>query len=80
MFDAFWNDFKWKIFAFCFLPYLFYFLLSFGYLSNMLFQTGEEAKDWEFYAEDISYIDTYELPLRWIFMVFLVYFIFIEVK
>lgn len=37
MFDAFWSDFKWKIFGFCFVPYLFYFTASFYYITMMLY-------------------------------------------
>lgn len=48
MFDAFWSDFKWKIFAFCFLPYLVYFGVSFFYLVTMLYDPGEEAPEFGF--------------------------------
>ena len=48
MFEAFWSDFKWKIFGFCFIPYLTYFLASFIYITTMLYQAGEEAPDWDF--------------------------------
>ena len=47
MFDSFWNDFKWKIFFSCFVPYLFYFSCSFLYILLMLFLPNEESYEWD---------------------------------
>lgn len=73
MFDAFWSDFKWKIFAFCFLPYLVYFCITFMYLIQMLFDPEEEAPEFDFKKEDLEYLDTWEPPLRWIFTILLLF-------
>ena len=80
MFDAFWSDFKWKIFSFCFLPYLLYFVVAVAYLLLMLFEPGEEAPDWEFMAEDLTYLDTTELPLRIVFIVLWLFHFAVQVK
>ena len=46
----------------------------------MLFMPGEEATDFEFFAEDLDYIDTYERPLRGLLLTLLIYQLVIEVK
>ena len=80
MFEAFWSDFKWKIFGFCFVPYLTYFVASFIYITTMLYQAGEEAPDWDFSSDNLLYIDTYELPLRIVLIVLLLFQLFIQAK
>jgi hypothetical protein len=80
MFDAFWSDFKRKIFIFCFLPYLVYFICCEAYIVMMLFMPGESSEQWEFAAEDLEYLDTYEGPLRALVLILLVSQIIIEVK
>jgi len=80
MFDAFWVGFKLKIFIFCFIPYLIYFSFTFLFLTKMLFLPGEEATEFEFFAEDLDYIDTYERPLRGLLLALLIYQLVIEVK
>ena len=64
MFDSFWNDFKWKIFFSCFVPYLIYFSCALSYFMLMLVRPDEQSTIWQINARDASYIETYELPLR----------------
>ena len=71
MFDAFWDDFKWKIFGFCFVPYLIYFTTSFIYMTNMLYLKDETAEIYDFGEDEVSYIIWLEPPFRAIFGVLL---------
>ena len=64
MFDSFWNDFKWKIFFSCFVPYLLYFSLAHTYFMAMLFRPDEESSVYEITTENTSYMATYEMPCR----------------
>ena len=75
MFDSFWNDFKWKIFFSCFVPYLFYFSCSFLYILLMLFLPNEESYEWDINTRKADYIDKYEAPLRFaVFVLWLFHF------
>ena len=80
MFDSFWSDFKWKIFTLCFVPYLIYFASAFFYMTNMLYDTGEEALNFNFEAEKLDYIGSTEPPLRYIFTVLLLFHFGIQIK
>ena len=71
MFDAFWGDFKWKIFSLCFLPYLLYFFTAFAYITTMLFKPGEVAPDWGF--EELKYMEVWEQPLHHIYLLLLLF-------
>ena len=78
MFDAFWSDFKWKIFLMCFCPYFVYFMTAQMYLVLMLYDPDEEALLWDFDQSSISYIDKTELPLRIGFILLLLMNILVE--
>jgi len=80
MFDAFWSDFKWKIFGFCFVPYLIYFSTCFMYLVTMLYKPDEEAPNWDFSPDSLLYMDTYEAPLLSAFIILLFFQMGIQVK
>ena len=80
MFDSFWSDFKWKIFSFCFLPYLAYFSIAFIYLTMMLFESDEFAEEYGFDSDNLSYIETYEPPIRYIFLVFLLFHTGVQIR
>lgn len=71
MFDAFWGDFKWKIFFFCFLPYLIYFITAFVYITTMLFKPGEVAPAWGFL--ELDYMEVWEPPLHHIYLILLLF-------
>ena len=78
MFDAFWGDFKWKIFSLCFLPYLLYFITAFAYITTMLFEPDETAPDWGF--DGLDYMEVWEPPLHHIYLVLLIFQIFIQMN
>ena len=78
MFDAFWGDFKWKIFSLCFLPYFVYFMSALLYITMMLYKPGEVAPDWGF--EALEYLDVWEPPLHHIFLLLLLFQIVIQIK
>jgi hypothetical protein len=80
MFDAFWSDFKWKIFGFCFVPYLLYFFTSLTYLVLMLHTPDEEALDWGYSSDDLYYMEKYETPTRTVFGVLLFFQMGIQIK
>ena len=80
MFDAFWSDFKWKIFTFCFLPYLLYFCISFIYIVRMLFDPDEEAAEFDFKKENLEYLKEEEPPMRYIFALLLIFHMGIQIK
>ena len=80
MFDAFWSDFKWKIFTFCFLPYLFYFSVSFCYITMMLHKSDESSVKWGFETHSLHYMNDWELPLRWLFTILLIFHIGVQIK
>lgn len=80
MFDAFWSDFKWKIFGFCFVPYLFYFASSCIYIMMMLYKPGEVSPSYDLNSSALDYLDTYEVPLRFVFFVLLLFHIGIQIK
>jgi len=80
MFDAFWSDFKWKIFLFCLVPYMFFFGLSFAYLSLMLFHPEESSEDWGILASDHDYLATHELPLRIILLASWLFHVSVQMK
>jgi len=64
MFDSFWNDFRWKIFFSCFVPYLLYFSCALFYILLMLFVPEEHSEQWEMNTDDLGYLQQAELPLR----------------
>ena len=71
MFDAFWGDFKWKIFYFCFIPYLFYFVTALAYITMMLYKPGEVAPEWGF--DGIDYLEVWEPPLHYVYLLQLLF-------
>jgi len=49
-------------------------------MTNMLYETGEEAENFNFSADTIAHIDQLEPPLRYIFTVLLLFHFGIQIK
>ena len=80
MFDAFWSDFKWKIFFTCFLPYLLYFSCAFLYIVLMLFLPDDESEEWAITADSLSYLATFEVPSRIILFILWLFHFIVQMK
>ena len=80
MFNSFWNDFKWKIFFSCFVPYLFYFLSAFFYILLMLFHEDEVSEVWDIKTEDSEIVLKYEMPLRIVLVILWLFHFIVQMK
>jgi len=49
MLDVFWDDHKWQVFRWIFIPYIFYLCLTLYYMVNVIYGTDDDRNGWETY-------------------------------
>lgn len=62
------------------MPYLLYFSCAFTYIVMMLFLPHEEIEEWAITEDSLSYLSTYEVPLRIILFILWLFHFAVQMK